>query len=216
MTSPASPASTVVRWSAAVIAAGGWSTLILEFSLDFAKAGGGIAGALGVVWWMAAFMTIITNTMMAAVLTGVALGARRIGPRLWAAVAFYALILFISNLVLFGGNHGQQGWWLVVHYAHHRVLPTLVFVHWLLLAPKRSLGWAEPIVWLIYPYGYLGYVLLRGHFTQWYPYAMIDPTRAGIGGVVRTMATQTIAYLVVGYLALALAKSVERTLGSPR
>ena len=44
----------------------------------------------------------------------------------------------------------------------HKVSPVLMALWWLLFAPRAKLRWSAPILWAIYPLGYLIYVLARG------------------------------------------------------
>ena len=41
-----------------------------------------------------------------------------------------------------------------------------------------------PLLWLAFPAVYLGYTIIRGALTGWYPYPFLDPSQTdGYGGV---------------------------------
>lgn len=85
----------------------------------------------------------------------------------------------------------------------HVVIPVYLVIDWLLhphtiRIPLRAiaLGLAYPIVWV-------GFTLIRGDLTGWYPYDFLDPSQpAGWSGVVTHVAG--IALLISSLLALGL------------
>lgn len=65
----------------------------------------------------------------------------------------------------------------------HYLVPVAMVLGWLLFGPrprisKQTVGWA-----LVWPACYLTYILVQGHFSQWYPYPFMDVASHGYARV---------------------------------
>lgn len=159
----------------------GWASLLGSVAVNLGRQPDPITlGAVGCeVWRLLQYFTILTNIIMATAMSCVAWTAWDLRGRWLGGVALYAAMLALLYHFLLGGSHGPMGWRLVIDLSHHYVLPLAVVAFWLLYGAKRKLGPLEPLVWLGYPVGYLVYMLVRGHCTARYPYAVVDPVRQG-------------------------------------
>ncbi len=86
-------------------------------------------------------------------------------------------IIFAAILAPDGADVGTAS--VLLHY----IAPPLAVLAWLLLGPwgARSRGLIAPA--LVWPIGYLAWVLIWGAITDWYPYDFIDVGEHGYGGV---------------------------------
>jgi hypothetical protein len=84
-----------------------------------------------------------------------------------------------------------------------------VFVDWLIDPPKGTIRFRRALPWLVVPVVYVGYSLVRGQLTGWYPYPFLNPATDGWCAVILT-----ITGLVVLTLALtwALTKLTDKKL----
>ena len=71
-----------------------------------------------------------------------------------------------------------------INFVLHYVMPCVVVLDWLLAPPERQLRFADLMSALIFPVLYLGYIVLRGHSVNWYPYPFLNPVEVGGYGVV--------------------------------
>jgi len=71
----------------------------------------------------------------------------------------------------------------VVDELLHSVIPILAIIYWVLFTPKDELHWKKCFAWLIYPLLYIGFVLLRGENSGFYPYPFIDTRKLGLNKV---------------------------------
>lgn len=68
----------------------------------------------------------------------------------------------------------------IVHYA----MPVIIFTSWLWWPPQTKLTTRSIKYWMIFPFVYLAYVLIRGELINWYPYPFLTPEKVGgYGGV---------------------------------
>nr|WP_319398768.1 Pr6Pr family membrane protein [uncultured Carboxylicivirga sp.] len=56
----------------------------------------------------------------------------------------------------------------------HVVTPVLYVLRWILFVPKGKLRLSDSFKWLVFPFAYLFYSLIRGSIVNWYPYFFID------------------------------------------
>ena len=114
-----------------------------------------------------------------------------------AAVTAYILVVGIGFSVLLANLEGQVltavPWDnTVLHY----LMPMVMLVDYLIDRPRRRIPFRSGLRWLIYPVAYVGYSLIRGAVTDWYPYPFLDPATNGYTSV---------AVTVLGLLVLTLA-----------
>lgn len=87
-----------------------------------------------------------------------------------------------------------------VDWSLHVVGPLLVALDWLVHRPGGELSRSSVLVWLAFPTAYLGYSLVRGAMTGWYPYPLLDPTEIGGYGMVAVWsAALLVLVLGLGY-----------------
>jgi hypothetical protein len=219
---PSAPAADASRICAGALAILGWTALGVELAFT-------VSGALGKGDPMApalirffSFFTILTNLLLALILTTSCLRPAadsfflRPGVRTGALVyivmvgAVYALLL--SNLYHWTG--------LVAAADHtlHIAMPILYPLYWLTFVAKGQIKWTHALVWQFFPIVYFIYILLRGAITNIYPYPFLDVARLGYDQVVLNalglMAAQFALGLVVAAIDHALAAQKRRSGGA--
>ncbi|AOK31461.1 hypothetical protein WS67_08265 [Burkholderia singularis] len=130
------------------------------------------------------YFTQLSNLLAAAVLlAGSWLAARPPSPRYESARGAVVLYLAITGIVyalllsrLDSTHH------VTPHYTNwilHRIMPIVVFLDWVYVAPRVRIEWAHLARWLAFPIAYLAYTLVRGALVDWYPYPFVDPRAHG-------------------------------------
>jgi hypothetical protein len=150
-------------------------------STDVGRLGG--ATLAGRILRMASFFTIQSNVLSAVTSAQLARNPLRDGP-VWRVVRLNALVgITVTGVVystVLARIHQPNGWqeWstnAVVHY----VVPVLMVLGWLLFGPRRRID-GRVVAWsLAYPILWLGYTLIRGEITPWYPYPFVDVASHG-------------------------------------
>ncbi|GAB7192872.1 hypothetical protein NUM3379_35810 [Kineococcus sp. NUM-3379] len=157
------------------------------------------------------YFTLQSNLLLAVVLAwAVAAELRGVRPPpAWlkgGAAVFVTITGVVYNALLNPG--GGEGAFLLLqgrvqNDLLHVVVPLLAVVDVLLWDRHGRLRWNHAALWLLYPLGYLVFVLLRGAFsdgTPRYPYAFVDVERSGYEGVAVNAVVLTGAFWLLGLL----------------
>ncbi|HMH69821.1 MAG TPA: Pr6Pr family membrane protein [Candidatus Saccharimonadales bacterium] len=132
------------------------------------------------------FFTIESNILAAIML--LVLGAYEIIARtpskqfafLRGAITLYMTMTGIIYAMLLSGNEvSLQTTIPWVNIVLHYVMPAVILADWLIFPPKEYILFKRAALWFAFPALYLVYSLIRGGFTQWYPYPFINPVQSG-------------------------------------
>jgi hypothetical protein len=153
----------------------GLAALVLRVRIDM----GVDEHLLSTLWRMARFFTILTNSLVVAVLSHAALTGRMPNASLSGAITAWILLVGIVHHVLLANDHQtfSADWW--ADQGLHTAVPALVTLWWLLFAPKVGIRLSAPARWLAWPVAYFVYVLVRGAADGRYPYFFFDVSRYG-------------------------------------
>ncbi|PXV53272.1 hypothetical protein SAMN04487785_11860 [Dyella jiangningensis] len=164
------------------------------------------------VWVYLGYFTILTNGLVAGVLTAASFDTRSALPRFLqrpgvqtAAAMSIVIVSAVYNLML-RQLWNPSGWMLVADMIVHDIMPPLYLLYWWLAVPKGSLRWSQVIAWQSYPAGYFAYVLLRGAVNGWYPYPFLDVKSLGYLQVLIDAVAVLVAFVVVALLLVALGR----------
>ena len=152
----------------------------------------------GVLWRLATF-TYQANVLAAAYYSW-SLFSPRADDRASArgAVVLYVVVAgIIWNLLLTDYSMGYTPANILLHI----VVPVLATTDWLVVARgQRNIRWWQPLIWLIYPAGYvvLALLVLNGAGRR-APYYFLDPDSVGMVVVVTNIGLLTVLVLVLGY-----------------
>ncbi|MDI2141066.1 MULTISPECIES: Pr6Pr family membrane protein [unclassified Pseudomonas] len=192
--------------SAAVL---GWAGLGIQlYLIFFARLSVG-ASLLGGLVSFFSYFTVITNTLVAVVLT-CAVTDRESAARQWflqpwvsSGIAVSIAVVGLAYSILLRHLWHPQGWQFIADELLHDVMPLLFLVYWWLCVPKGTLRLKHLPLWLIYPLAYFAYALFRGHLLGAYAYPFIDVALLGYpqvfinaGGIL--LGFVLIALLVIG------------------
>lgn len=164
------------------------------------------------------FFTILTNLFVAIVLTASAINLIRRKPPTeiddilrGSATVSIAIVGIVFGLLLSQMDSGMIPW---TNFVAHYLMPVVMVLDWLIQPPKATLAPRHIWYWVIYPIAYLLYSLLRGAFTNWYPYWFIDPSKSpgGWTGVILYSAAITLGFLLVSFVLLCLGNKLKRSI----
>ncbi len=163
----------------------GWSGLSIQLYLMLISRWQVEASLLGALLTFFSFFTVLTNTLVAVVLTYEVTSRESASRRFFlrpsvrsAIVANIVVVGLAYNLLLRPLWHPQGLQWLADELLHD-LMPLLFVVYWWRCVPKGTLrGW-QVLPWMIYPLVYFAYVLLRGHLIGAYPYPFVDVDTLG-------------------------------------
>jgi hypothetical protein len=159
------------------------------------------------VWWRLITFTYQANLLAALFYVWTLVSPRadaRSGLR-GAAVVYVVVAGLVWNLFLTGYSMGYT----VANFLLHVVVPILAVVEWMLVGTRQQpVRWWQPLVWLLYPAGYLlAALLVLNHAGRRAPYYFLDPAAVGAGGVTLNICVLAAVFLGLGYALLALGRT---------
>ena len=158
----------------------GWAGLSIQLYLIFIARLSVEASLLGGLVSFFSYFTVLTNTLVATVLT-CAVTPRESAARRWflqpwvsSGVTVSIVVVGLAYSLLLRHLWHPEGWQFIADELLHDVMPLVFLCYWWFCVPKGTLRlWHLP-VWLIYPLVYFAYALLRGNLLGAYAYPFID------------------------------------------
>jgi hypothetical protein len=187
------------NWFAAIGAVLAWSAVLLQFYLFLLNRDIPVGE---VIFRFFTFFTILTNTCVAVMFSS---KAARTGSWFNSASTSTAVTVYITvvgltyNLLLrqLWEPHGMQR---IVDELLHSLIPVYCVIYWLVFVPKAGLHYRLIPSWMIYPALYLAVILLRGHFSGWYPYPFVDAGQLGYQQVLINSGGMMLGFIVLSFL----------------
>lgn len=94
------------------------------------------------------------------------------------AVLYMSITGVVFWTILHGGaGHIQLLPW--VNMVLHGVTPIAAFLGWVIFSQRDRIDYSNAYKWLLFPLFFVAYTLLRGLVVNWYPYAILNPVKAG-------------------------------------
>ena len=199
---------------ARLLAALGWTALIVQawFSVTRHIALGNGA-AYGVMIYTGYF-TILTNALCASVATAFALGPRASAawrrlrrPDVVTAAAVSILLVGVIYHLLLRDIHHPVGLERACNVVLHYLVPPLFVLFWWRAVPRGALDWRDLWPAFAFPAGYALYVFLRGELAGVYPYPFFDVSKIGYAGALRNAAGLSAVFVATGFAMLAAKRS---------
>jgi hypothetical protein len=61
----------------------------------------------------------------------------------------------------------------------HQLMPVVMVLDWIIVQPRYRLEFRRCLIWMVYPFAFLVYSLIRGPIVDWYPYPFLNPGKSG-------------------------------------
>jgi hypothetical protein len=208
------PTAKLKRAAAALLALVGWASLVLQYALLIQTTDAmNLSLAEGTIRFFS-FFTIQANILVALVLTAFSIKSSPdewlVHPFVRSAVAAYIAMVGLVYVVLLRHLWALTGAQWIADVALHYVMPVGYLAFWLTCVRKTGLRWYDPLLWLIYPLFYLGFVLVRGKMSGFYPYPFIDAKSLGYAGVAANTAGLLIVCAALGGLLVVIGGRLAR------
>lgn len=206
------------HWLCTLMALLGWGGLAIQLYVVLLMRWTSGASVIGGLLSYFSFFTVLTNTMVATVLTYAVISRSSKGRsfflQAWVSSGITVSIIVVGvaySLLLrqLWQPHGVA--WLANELLHD-VMPVLFTLYWWYCVPKGLLGVSHIGVWALYPVLYFAYILLRGHLLGVYPYPFIDVGKLGYAQVFLNAGEILAGFFVVALMLVAL----DRWVGSKR
>ncbi len=194
----------------AVAAVLGWAGLSIQLYLILYSRWTLAASLLGGLVSFFSYFTVLTNTLVATVLT-CELTSRESAARRWflqpwvsSGIAVSIAVVGLAYSLLLRHLWHPEGWQLLADELLHDIMPLLFLVYWWCCVPKGTLRLGHIALWVMYPLVYFAYALLRGHLLAAYPYPFIDVSTLGYPQVFLNAAGILAGFVVIALLVVGL------------
>ncbi|BCX66362.1 Pr6Pr family membrane protein [Pseudomonas izuensis] len=202
----------------AVAAILGWAGLSIQMYLIFHSRWTLAASLLGGLVSFFSYFTVLSNTLVATVLT-CELTARESAARRWflqpwvsSGIAVSIAVVGLVYSLLLRHLWHPEGWQWLADELLHDVMPLLFLVYWWCWVRKGTLRLRHIALWMIYPLVYFAYSMLRGHLLATYPYPFIDVGKLGYPQVFVNAAGLLAGFVLIGLIAVGLDRHRSRDL----
>lgn len=159
------------------------------------------------MWFLAAYLTILTTLLVAVAMTAVAMRWRIRG---WQAASLLVSVLMVGSIyhLFLARALNPQGlhWWGT--QGMHTGLPMLVTLWWVLYAPK-DISPAQAPLFIAWPVLYTVYALIRGALTGFWPYPFMDVGALGLVRVLANLAAIGVVFTCTGLGVALLARRLR-------
>lgn len=196
----------------------GWFALTVQVYLVLLARWQEQASLIGGLINVFGYFTVLTNTLVATVLSYAAFGresaAKRffLTPSVSSAMAASIMLVALAYSILLRHLWHPEGWQWLADELLHDVMPLLFTLYWWFEVPKGSLRLKHLGIWALYPAVYFAYALWRGSEIGAYPYPFIDVASLGYGPVLLNALGVLAGFWAIGLVLLGL----DRWLGRDR
>lgn len=187
-----------------ILAAITWAAIILEFCKSPS-----IANSLS-------YFTIQSNSLVAICLTAIVFfPSSKIG-RFFSKISVQSSVAVYILIVGLIYNFALRSVWkepmpqLFYNNVLHVITPVFFILRWFLFVKKGSLKWGHAFRWLIYPWCYFLYSLIRGSITSWYPYFFVDLNKLNCTQLAINVLVVSLLFLFFGVMFVAIDRFVGR------
>ncbi len=126
------------------------------------------------------------------------------------AATFYILTTGTVFHFLLSSEYQPTGLDAVVNIITHYFVPVTMVFYTLFLSDNSVFKYSHFLVWLLYPYSYVIYTLIRGLFIDFYPYFFLDPNEIGYLMILVVTIILTIVFSCLGLGFIYLCKRRSR------
>lgn len=159
------------------------------------------------------FFTILTNTLVAIYFTCIAFVKNQElksinKPGILTAIATYIFMVGIIYQLVLRHVWQPQGLQMIVDELLHSIIPILVIVFWYMYERTKSVSYSHLLKWAIYPLTYLIFILIRGSFSNFYPYPFVDVTNLGMASVLTNSVVLLLMFLMISALFVFIGKTI--------
>lgn len=96
------------------------------------------------------------------------------------ALTTFILIVGLVYQIMLRDVWEPTGLQRIVDELLHTIIPLYTLIYWYIYLVKNESNILTVLAWLLYPVIYIVFILIRGHFSDYYPYPFLDIPKIGI------------------------------------
>lgn len=192
----------------------GWLAIIVQFILMIQNRQADIPETIIRFF---SFFTILTNILVALYFTSrisisknTSLSRLTNSGNLTALTAFILVVGLVYQFIL-RGTWQPTGLQRIIDELLHSAIPLFVFLYWLKFANKTDLIFKNIKIWLWYPIGYFLYVIIRGHFSNFYPYPFVNVIEIGYSQVFINAVIISLFFLFIMWVLILIGNKTRKS-----
>ncbi|MGX7666678.1 Pr6Pr family membrane protein [Flavobacterium pedocola] len=191
------------------IAISSWLAVIIQYDLMLANRANSV---LETTIRFFSFFTILTNSIVAVYFSYLTYNYLKNKKAIHSslgtltAITVYITIVGLVYQIILRHTWNPTGTQKIVDELLHSVNPILVIVYWFLNQKNSTLKYQQIPSWLLFPLVYLIYVLIRGYYSNFFPYPFLNLTNIGLIKVVVNIIIMTTLFTIISMLFIWIAK----------
>ncbi len=162
------------------------------------------------------FFTILTNTLVALFFTAHVFTIKKSEPHFLnskgtvTAITAFILVVGIVYQIVLRGIWEPTGLQRLVDEILHTLIPAFMLWYWFLFATKEDVKIKSFQLWIWYPVLYFVWILVRGHFSGFYPYPFVDVPTIGYPQVIINTVLILVFLIILVTILVVLGKTQNR------
>lgn len=183
----------------------GWFALIAQFILLFQNR---VTSEVETVIRFFSYFTILSNLLATLSFTALFLNSIHFfrSFKIQTAITVYiTIVAVVYNLVL-RFIWQPSGLQQIVDELLHVIIPILYVINWFMIKERIRLSYHFIFKILLFPLIYLIFIIIRGNFSNYYPYPFIDVSIIGYKQMLLNSFLVLIAFVVVSFIYLYINK----------
>lgn len=128
---------------------------------------------------------------------------------LTALTVYITIVGLVYQLVL-RSTWKPEGLQKVVDELLHTIIPVLVILFWIYYENKKELKYKSIFQWLVYPIFYLFFILIRGSFSNFYPYPFVNVVTLGYSKVIVNSALLVLIFTIISALFIKIGRQFSK------
>ena len=217
----------VAKWLFGINALFAWCGVLISFTLNLigyyppdtgtptllGENPAGMAGALGRVFDWCTYFTILSNLVVAVVMTLLFLRPKRDSP-IFRVLRLDSLLMIIVTGVIYnlllGAGKGHTAWDFPSNLLQHILTPIITVLVWLIVGPRGWIKFKVIILALILPLAWAVFALIRGLIIGAYPYPFLDLATEGWASVLSFLVAIVVFAIILALGLMAIDALIRR------
>ena len=166
------------------------------------------------------FFTILTNTLVALLFTSLVLKEKKFLPKLLlkdgtiTAITVFIIIVGVVYQIVLRSIWEPTGLQFIVDELLHTIIPLYMLGYWFFNVDKSDLRPKMVFIWLLYPLIYIAFILVRGGFSNYYPYPFLNVSVIGYEKAIVNIAVIFALSIILTIVLLFLGKFAVKVRGN--